>query len=64
MPDPITYFDDRTGDKYVVFRDESGDFAHAQRYLDRVGCDPIPYERLADLPSCVRGAIESVLCQK
>ena len=64
MPEPVTYFDDRTGDKYIVFRDVDGEFAHALRYIDRLGRDVIPYERLVDLPSCVRAPIESLLCQK
>ena len=61
MTATINYFDERTGDLYVVQLDANGDFAHALRYVDRVGREVIAYERMAELPSYVRVAIEHEL---
>lgn len=61
MHNPVIYFDERTGDQYVVTLDDDGEFSHALRYVDRVGRDAIPYERLADVPDSVRYQLESLI---
>lgn len=57
----VNYFDERTGDLYVVQLDPHGDFAHALRYVDRVGREKVAYDSMAELPSYVRVAIEHEL---
>lgn len=64
MTNVINYFDERTGDLYVVQVTPSGDFAHALRYVDRVGREVVVYEHLTELPSYVRVAIEHELTKK
>lgn len=61
MSSVINYFDERTCDLYVVQVTPSGDFAHALRYVDRVGREKIAYDSMAELPSYVRVAIEHEL---
>lgn len=59
----INYFDERTGDLYVIQVTPDNDFAHALRYVDRVGREVVAYDRLSDLPSYIRVAIEHELCR-
>lgn len=64
MTSAINYFDERTTDLYVVQVTPSGDFAHALRYVDRVGREKIAYDSMAELPSYVRVAIEHELTKR
>lgn len=56
----IQYDDDRFGDLYVVHL--AGDrVLRVERFIDRVGFDPIVYLSLADVPTAQRHAIEQLL---
>lgn len=46
----LTYDDIRYGDRYEIELSHAGDFLHALRFVDRIGRDPIPYDRLSDIP--------------
>lgn len=64
-PSPdIIYEDMRFGDRYEIELDVLGDFVHAMRYVDRVGSDPIVYDRLHDIPQPHQHAIEQKIWQK
>jgi len=56
-----TYHDRRFGDTYVISIDDIGAFLGALRYVDRIGADPIQYDRLIDIPEPHRSEIRQKL---
>lgn len=46
----LVYSDTRYGDRYEISLSPCGDFLHALRFVDRIGSDPIHYDRLPDIP--------------
>ena len=61
----IEYFDPRFGDTYVVTMDGIPfRVTRVLRYVDRIGRDPIPYDRVEDLPARARTAVEQLIHEK
>lgn len=58
----LRHYDERFGDLYEIYVDDTtGDFSGALRSLDGVGRNTIHYERLKDIPSVQRNAIENLI---
>jgi hypothetical protein len=57
----LTYIDRRSGDLYDVFLDFEGEFEQALRYVDKIGFDPISYDRLCDIHPGARHEIEECI---
>lgn len=47
----LIYDDVRYGDRYEIELSPCGDFLHALRFVDRIGRDPISYDRITDIPN-------------
>lgn len=58
MTNFFTYTDRRSGDRYDVDLDASGEFEHARRYVGDTANNPIEYDHLWELPEHVRIAID------
>ena len=57
----LVYIDQRSGDVFEVFTDFDGEFEQALRFVDRIGIDPIIYDRLCDIHDGARHEIEGML---
>jgi hypothetical protein len=60
----LRYFDQRYGDLYEVYFDDTGKFESAMRSTGDIGRDPIYYASLNELPIIQREQIEYLIWRK
>lgn len=60
MEKTLTYYDQRFGDIYHI-RVLGHKFLFALRYVERVGSDPITYDRIDELPDEAQNEIEQLV---
>lgn len=60
----LTYDDCRFGDRYEITLNPDGTFGHAVRFVDDTFRDPLHYDKLTNIPSPHREAIDHLIWQR